>query len=195
MRGDRPLSPALTERHAADKLRWGSGGAQSEAEPPPASPSRQCRPSICGESPQIRRNQPLQSMAADFVFCLAAATGSRPCRPAATGCRLSLPAVPTFNLRGKPADSKKSAALIYGGWFRVLSGGSRWLSALPTGSNRVQAQPAGSADLQSAGEARRFEEISRSNVWRLVSCVERRAADKLRWGSGGARSDSGASPS
>ena len=34
---------------------------------------------------------------------------------------------------GKP---KKSAASIYGGWFRVLSGGSMWLSALPTGGSR-----------------------------------------------------------
>ncbi|MDD7412317.1 MAG: hypothetical protein PUK86_03715, partial [bacterium] len=40
---------------------------------------------------------------------------------------------------GKP---KKPAAPIYGGWFRVLSGGSRWLSALPTGSMWVQALPA-----------------------------------------------------
>ena len=32
-----------------------------------------------------RRNQPLQCMAADFVCCPAAASGSRPCRPAAGG--------------------------------------------------------------------------------------------------------------
>ena len=30
-----------------------------------------------------------------------------------------------------PADSKKPAASIYGGWFRVLSGGSKWNRALP----------------------------------------------------------------
>ena len=41
---------------------------------------------------------------------------------------------------GKP---KKPAAPIYGGWFRVLSGGSRWLSALPTGSKWNRALPAG----------------------------------------------------
>ena len=34
---------------------------------------------------------------------------------------------------GKP---KKSAASIYGGWFRVLSGGSMWLSVLPTRGSR-----------------------------------------------------------
>ena len=37
---------------------------------------------------------------------------------------------------GKPADSKKSAAPIYGGWFRVRIGGSKWLRALP-GGNRL----------------------------------------------------------
>ncbi|MDD7413164.1 MAG: hypothetical protein PUK86_08090, partial [bacterium] len=42
---------------------------------------------------------------------------------------------------GKP---KKPAAPIYGGWFRVLSGGSRWLSALPTGSRWLSALPTGS---------------------------------------------------
>ena len=42
---------------------------------------------------------------------------------------------------GKP---EKSAASIYGGWFRVLSGGSRWQSALPTGSMWQSALPTGS---------------------------------------------------
>ena len=35
---------------------------------------------------------------------------------------------------GNPADSKKPAAPIYGGWFRVLFGGSKWNRALPGGS-------------------------------------------------------------
>ena len=42
---------------------------------------------------------------------------------------------------GNPGKSEKSAAPIYGGWFRVLSGGSRWQSALPTGSNWNRALP------------------------------------------------------
>ena len=53
---------------------------------------------------------------------------------------------------GKPADSKTLAASIYGGWVRVLSGGSnrqsalptggsKWLSALPTGSKWSRALP------------------------------------------------------
>ena len=46
---------------------------------------------------------------------------------------------------GKPGKPKTPAALMYGGWGRVLSGGSKRVSALPTGgSGCVQAQPAGS---------------------------------------------------
>ena len=58
---------------------------------------------------------------------------SSPKRVEAGGRRLSLP---TGNAgmsfpenSGKP---EKPAASIYGGWFRVLSGGSKWQSALPT---------------------------------------------------------------
>ena len=41
---------------------------------------------------------------------------------------------------GKP---EKLGTLIYGPQFRVLSGGSKWLSALPTGGSKwVQALPA-----------------------------------------------------
>ena len=52
--------------------------------------------------------------------------------------RRSQVAVGTADLQsaGKPAETKKPAAPIYGGWFRVLSGGSKW----------VQAQPVGNAD-------------------------------------------------
>ena len=39
------------------------------------------------------------------------------------------------------ADSKNPAAPIYGGWVRVLFGGSRWQSALPTGSKWQSALP------------------------------------------------------
>ena len=42
---------------------------------------------------------------------------------------------------GNSADSEKSAAPIYGGWFRVPSGGSKWQSALPTGSKWNRALP------------------------------------------------------
>ena len=35
---------------------------------------------------------------------------------------------------------KKLGTLIYGPQFRVLSGGSKWLSALPTGSRRLSAR-------------------------------------------------------
>ena len=90
--------------------------------------------SACRQSaarPQIRRIRELQSMVPGFVFYSAAASGSRPCRPAAaSACRLNLPA-------------KNLEALIYGRQIRVLSGGS----------NRVQAQPAGSM-WQSARPAR-----------------------------------------
>ena len=46
---------------------------------------------------------------------------------------------------GKP---KKLGTLIYGPQFRVLSGGSKWLSALPTGSKWLSAQPTGSKWVQ-----------------------------------------------
>ena len=95
-------------------------------------------------------------MAAGFVFCPAAAGGTGHCparrqqvepgtaRPGGSRWNRALPgpalAPPAGSIcvgnadsqsAGKPADSKKPAALIYGGWFRVLSGGSRWNRALP----------------------------------------------------------------
>ena len=42
---------------------------------------------------------------------------------------------------GKPGKPKKQAALIYGGWFRVLFGGSNRVQAQPAGSNRLSALP------------------------------------------------------
>ena len=56
----------------------------SSIEPAAAGGCRHCPVINLRRIPQIRRNQPLQSMAAGFVFCPAAATG----------CRLSLPAAP-----------------------------------------------------------------------------------------------------
>ena len=105
----------------------------------------------------------------------AAANGSGHCPPAAAGCGVVTPSLPTAKYpealiygrrvrlagaskwkRALPAggskcmqaqlarvgsadrksaensaDSKKPAAPIYGGWFRVLSGGSKWSRALP----------------------------------------------------------------
>ena len=81
----------------------------------------------------IRRMRELESMVPEFV---ARTRGSRWSRalPARVGN-----ADKSFSENsGKP---KKPAAPLYGGWFRVLSGGSRWLSALPTGSMWVQALP------------------------------------------------------
>ena len=65
--GSRPCRPTASGcRHRLpDKLRWGSGGARSEAEPPPASPRRQRRQMISRKLLEIRRPWPLQSMAAN----------------------------------------------------------------------------------------------------------------------------------
>ena len=85
---------------------------------------------------RIRRNRPLQSMAVDFVCCCAAAGGSGHCPvvccPAAAGGAGSACRFPCVALSQGLQNTKKSTALIYGGRFRVLSGGSRWPSALPT---------------------------------------------------------------
>ena len=73
----------------------------------------------------------------------AAADGTRPC---------SGGQCPPVNPQASLADSKNPAAPIYGGWVRVLSGGSnrqsalptggsKWLSALPTGSKWSRALP------------------------------------------------------
>ena len=128
--GSKWQSALPTRLSLPDKLRWGSGGARSGAEPPPAragnpqgslrirrpwplqsmaangrrqnrrqqmepGPARagSARQSIRKQVLRIRRTQPLQFMAAGFVFYPAVATGSRPCRPAAaSGCRHCRPA-------------------------------------------------------------------------------------------------------
>ena len=82
--------------------------------------------------PENRRNQPLQFMAAGFVFCPAAAGGSRPCRPA----------TPTVNPRGIPWIRRIRELESMVPEFVARTRGSKWQSALPTGSKWVQAQPA-----------------------------------------------------
>ena len=52
--------------------------------------------------PENRRIRELKFMVPEFVSEPAAASGSRPCRPAAGGCRHCLPAMPTINLRRNP---------------------------------------------------------------------------------------------
>ena len=114
-------------------------GRFSSRQRPVGRTRRQCRPSIrreaCGfeeisrfslwrlVSCAVRRQQVEPGTARP-----AAASGCRLCRPsAAGGCRYSLPDPQSA---GNPADSKKSAASVYGGWFRVLSGGSKWKPVL-----------------------------------------------------------------
>ena len=65
---------------------------RQQMEPGPAR-AGSARQSIRKQVLRIRRTQPLQFMAAGFVFYPAVATGSRPCRPAAaSGCRHCRPA-------------------------------------------------------------------------------------------------------
>ena len=59
---------------------------------------------------------------------------------------------------------KNPAASIYGGWVRVLSGGSKWLSALPAGSKWPSAPPTGSNRLS----ALPTEDFGRFNLWRPI---------------------------
>ena len=47
---------------------------------------------------------------------------------------------------------KKLGTLIYGPQFRVLSGGSKWLSALPTGSRWPLALPTGGAFFEQSAQ-------------------------------------------
>ena len=102
------------------------GGQQSLTKPAAA---KSAMPTgVFRRIPENRRNQPLQSMAADFVFCPAAASGTGHCPAAAAQVGNADRSFPEDS--GKP---KKPAASICGGWFRVLSGGSKRQSALPTG--------------------------------------------------------------
>ena len=64
------------------------------------------------------------------------------------------------------ADSKNPAALIYGGWVRVLSGGSKRNRALP-GRSRQRRH-------EFSGESRKTEEPGSLNLWLPGSCATRR---------------------
>ena len=78
----RPAACVSRQRRltVACKLRWGSGGARSGAEPPPAEAATPPHNPL--RILRIRRTQPLQFMAAGVVCYSAAATGCRHCRPA-----------------------------------------------------------------------------------------------------------------
>ena len=138
---------------------------------------RQRRPSICGE---VRRFEEIsRSNVWRLISCavrrqqVAVGPADRQRRPEFSG------------ISGKP---KKLGTPIYGPQFRVLSGGSKWVQAQPAGSRWLRAPPG--------------EEISRSNVWRLVSCSIRRQqvgqavpAGQTSVGVWGSAKRSGASPS
>ena len=63
----------------------------------------------------------------------AAAGGCRLSLPAASASRLSLAGNAGVSFPEKSGKPKTPAALMYGGWGRVLFGGSKRVSALPTG--------------------------------------------------------------
>ena len=95
-------------------------------------PRRQRRPTIRRKLLRIRRIRELQFMVPEFVDRM---RGSKWPSALPTGSAAPQSA-------GKPADSKNPAALMYGGWVRVLFGGSKWVRALPArGSNRLSALP------------------------------------------------------
>ena len=74
-------------------------------------------------------------------------------------------AMPTENSRRISGNSKNPAAPIYGGWVRVLSGGSRWVQAQPASRQRRH---------EFSGEARKTGEIGNSDLWFPISCAIRR---------------------
>ena len=114
--------------------------------------------------PENRRTQPLQSMAAGFVFCPATAGGSGHC----------------------PSRQRRPSIHEEFRGFADLGRSSLWRPTVvdrTRGSNRVQAQPArrqqvapgtarrrqvavGNADLQFAGSSCEFADLGRSNLWR-----------------------------
>ena len=77
---------------------------------------------------RIRRNQPLQSMAVDFVARIRGSQWNR-----------ALPGGGKW-LRVLP-NTKNLEALIYGRQIRVLFGGSQWVQAQPAGSRWVRVLP------------------------------------------------------
>ena len=98
-------------------------------------------------------------MVPEFVCCPAAATGCRPGRPAASGCRLSLSAAPTGVFRESPENRR----------IRGLQSMVPEFVCCPAAATGCRhCLPA--IRRESCG----FEETSRSNLWRLVSCAIRR---------------------
>ena len=79
--GSKWQSALPTRLSLPDKLRWGSGGARSGSGVSPSGGAEAMPTDNLRGSPQIRRTQPLQSMAAEFVCYPAAASGCRHCRP------------------------------------------------------------------------------------------------------------------
>ena len=163
---------ALPGRPAAHKLRWGSGGARSGAEPPPAggaSATPTCNPQGIL---RIRRNQPLQSMAAGFVCYPVEAGGTGHC-PAdqqtnfggGLGAREAERSRPQPARRAAPARACQAQNCgLTGADFGRLNvwrptvvdrmRGSKWPSALPTGLGRFCSQspvPAIFAETKRAG--------------------------------------------
>ena len=98
----------------------------------PLSSSLYQRPGLraTGKS-EKRRIRELESMAPEFVFYPAAATGCRPCRPALPARRKS--AAPTGVFRGIPENRRIRELKFMVPGFVERTGGSNRLSALPTG--------------------------------------------------------------
>ena len=95
-----------------------------------------CRLGLPGMSfpgiPENRRNQPLQSMAADFVCYPAAAGACRLSLPAASGSRPCRPAAPAINPQGILRIRRIRELQFMVPEFVARTGGSKWQSALPT---------------------------------------------------------------
>ena len=128
------------------------GGQWSSIECAAASGSRPCRPAAPPRNPQgilrIRRNQPLQFMAVDFVAriggskCVQAPlTDSGQTSVGVWGSAKRSGASPSRGGQRRPGKPKNSGTQIYGSRIRVRPGGSRWQSALPTGSRWNRALP------------------------------------------------------
>ena len=67
---------------------------------------------------------------------------------------------------------------MYGGWGRVLFGGSNRLSALPTDSKRSRALPESAMPTNNPLEACGFADLGRFNLWRPM-VVDRTGGSEL----------------
>ena len=81
--------------------------------------------------PENRRPRELQSMAPGVVFYSAAAGGSRHCRSAATGCRLSLPTGSMWQSATPTHSSKQTSVGVWGSAKRSGASPSRGGNAAP----------------------------------------------------------------